>query len=729
MIMIATLLFSSTGMAQTLPPAKVAALSAILDFYLAGPTVAVTAPGSGAGYVGPATIALAAQVTDIDAPISKVDFFDGTTLIGTATGAPYTVNWNSVAAGTYSITAKATDTQGESTASAAISIMVKVNVPPSVSITAPTNNASYTGPAGVTLTANAADTDGTITKVDFFNGATLLGTTTAAPYTYNWAGVAAGNYTITAKATDSQGATTASSPIAINVNGLPTVNLTAPANNASYIAPATIALAATAADADGTIAKVDFFQGTTLLATVTTAPYAFNWSGAALGSYSITAVATDNQGAAVTSAPAAITLAANTPPTVAMTTPADNQGFIAPATINLNATAGDTDGSIAKVEFYQGATLLATTTQAPYSFPWTNVAPGSYTLFAKATDDFGAVTTSSAVNITVAANAVPSVTVGATPAAATAPATVSLSATASDTDGSIAKVEFFNGATLLATVTQAPYTYNWTNVAAGSHAVTARATDNGGATATSAPVTVAVSSDGAQVYFIDADHLNTPRLITNQTNQVVWQWDNNDPFGNNVPNADPGNTGTQMEFNLRFPGQYFDKETNLHYNYFRTYDPQQGRYIESDPIGLAGGINTYTYVDGNPVSYTDPLGLQRGPALLGLGGYTAAGQSVAPSSRALNSSTENRLQLLGANPALNHGIPMLGDYPGVNSPIGIPKMKVVCDICAGQGGDSHQCPANPPPAVDDQHQPAFRNSEPGKSTPCICLKSHLEFVS
>jgi len=88
-------------------------------------------------------------------------------------------------------------------------------------------------------------------------------------------------------------------------------------------------------------------------------------------------------------------------------------------------------------------------------------------------------------------------------------------------------------------------------------------------------------------------------------------WCNQNAFDDNPPNEDPGGNRKSFEYNLRFAGQYFDTETNLHYNYFRDYDPVTGRYLSSDPIGLAGGINTYGYVSGNPLSYIDPLGLIR----------------------------------------------------------------------------------------------------------------------
>ena len=108
-------------------------------------------------------------------------------------------------------------------------------------------------------------------------------------------------------------------------------------------------------------------------------------------------------------------------------------------------------------------------------------------------------------------------------------------------------------------------------------------------------------------YYIHADHLNTPRQITDQAANIRWSWDA-EPFGAPAPNTNPSGLGT-FTFNLRFPGQYFDVESGLSYNWHRDYDAGLGRYTQSDPIGLAGGINTYAYVGGNPISRVDPTGL------------------------------------------------------------------------------------------------------------------------
>jgi RHS repeat-associated protein len=136
----------------------------------------------------------------------------------------------------------------------------------------------------------------------------------------------------------------------------------------------------------------------------------------------------------------------------------------------------------------------------------------------------------------------------------------------------------------------------------------AKATDNLGASSVTVGTSVVVGSGSTQAYYIHSDQIDTARLITNDARQSVWKSEL-EPFGANPPDENPQGQGTFV-YNNRFPGQYFDRETGLHYNYYRDYDPQTGRYIQSDPIGLEGGINTYGYVEGNPLSFTDPKGLQ-----------------------------------------------------------------------------------------------------------------------
>ena len=118
----------------------------------------------------------------------------------------------------------------------------------------------------------------------------------------------------------------------------------------------------------------------------------------------------------------------------------------------------------------------------------------------------------------------------------------------------------------------------------------------------------AVATDEAsRIYFIHADHLNAPRAVMNSANQLRWRW-TSDPFGLLPPEDNPSGLGV-FTLNLRLPGQMYDIESNLHYNYFRDYSPAYGRYIESDSIGLDGGINTYAYADGSPMAKSDPVGL------------------------------------------------------------------------------------------------------------------------
>jgi hypothetical protein len=201
---------------------------------------------------------------------------------------------------------------------------------------------------------------------------------------------------------DANGVPSVARMVTVLGNSQPTVTLTQPSNGATFTAPATVNLAATASDADGTVTKVEFFNGTTKLGEDTTAPYSFTWSGVAAGTYSLTARATDDLGGVTTSVSSRITVSSsNVAPTVSITYPVDAAIFTWKPSITISATASDPDGTVTKVEFLNGTTVLGQDTGAPYSFTWKNVPQGSHSLKARATDNAGAVVTSDAVGIFV----------------------------------------------------------------------------------------------------------------------------------------------------------------------------------------------------------------------------------------------------------------------------------------------------------------------------------------
>ncbi|AXT60222.1 T9SS C-terminal target domain-containing protein [Aquimarina sp. AD10] len=337
------------------------------------------------------------------------------------------------------------------------------NQNPSVTLTSPQSGEVFSAGSSVTISANATDTDGTVTKVEFYNGGTLLGQDTTAPYAYTWDNVVAGDYTISAKATDNKGGT-ATTSVSIKVNGIggnesPSVVVTSPQEGDTFTAGASINIEANASDSDGTVTKVEFYNGTTKLGEDTTAPYSYSWNSVAAGSYTLTIKATDNKNA-VGSASVAITITDgdggsctapayvagqvytggdkvsykgneyeakwwtqnNDPvtnnenvwkligpcgdgdgsaPQVVITSPTSGASFIAGNNITINANASDSDGTVTKVEFYNGTTKLGEDVSSPFSYTLSNVATGNYSLTAKATDNDNKSTTSTAVNVSV----------------------------------------------------------------------------------------------------------------------------------------------------------------------------------------------------------------------------------------------------------------------------------------------------------------------------------------
>jgi probable HAF family extracellular repeat protein len=454
------------------------------------PTVSLIAPTNNSVFFAGSNIGLVATASDSGGgTIMQVEFFQGTNSLGKTTNSPYSLVWTNPAAGAYSLTARATDDSSLTATSSVIN--VTVDGPPTVTLTNPANNAVFPAGSNIGLGASATDTAGTIVQVQFFQGTNSLGVVTNAPYTLVWTNPASCAYSLTVVATDNSSLTATSSVIGVIVDIPPSVTLTNPANN-TVVPAGPISLGASASDTDGTIAQVQFFRGTNYLGAATSSPYSFLWQNPVLGTYSITAVATDNNG--VSTASPAVNITVDVPPTVVLTNPANNTVFISTLTnLALAATANDSDGTVAQVQFFQGANSLGIVTNSPYGIIWPNVPTGNYFLTAVATDNNGLTSTSAVVNVIVTPLSVAITNPADSSIFINSPTNVSLAAATVDLAGNITQIQFFQGTNSLGIVTGTPYSLVWSNVPSGCYALTAVATDNNGLMATSSIVNIYIT--------------------------------------------------------------------------------------------------------------------------------------------------------------------------------------------------------------------------------------------
>jgi len=329
-------------------------------------------------------------------------------------------------------------------------------------------------------------------------------------------------------------------------NQLPTITLTAPESNSTYLAPATITLAADAKDTDGSIASVTFYHGSTLIGTDATAPYEFTWTNVTEGTYSIFAVATDNDGGSTTSE--IVTVVVETGPSYKLQGEAacsadgiinesTNGGFNGTGYVNVDNVVGSkatwaiTSGKAETIQliirFANGTaanrpmalSINGETKIASIDFEGT----GAWSTWNTAVVQVPVVQGNNLVTLTsLTANGGPNVdeltfvsehisagqcnpspanlppsvriTSPVDGSAYTEPVTINLAVDAFDNDGLVSKVEFYNGAELIGTAVAPPYSFSWQNVGTGTYTITAKATDDDGAVTTSDPVTIVVHS-------------------------------------------------------------------------------------------------------------------------------------------------------------------------------------------------------------------------------------------
>lgn len=471
---------------------------------VAPPVVAIVGPQSCSIYTTTATITLTSDAASAQGTISAVEYFEGSTSLGRATAAPYSVTYTFTGIGTHSVVARATDSFGFTGDSAPMVFAIR-SQPPTVSIMSPVSGSTFGTPANITFTATASDPDGSVSYVQYKavkgSNETYIGSYATPPYTVTWQNPPVGTYDVIATAIDNNNTPGQSAPIQITVsdNPPPTVVLTAPTESTPLRAPATISFAANASDVSpGTVTMVEFLLDGQVVATDTTAPYTGTKTGVAAGPHDVAARATDNQGATNTHT-IRITVAANALPTVNITDPLEGAIVSAPADVTVTATANDSDGTIAKVEFFDGPTLIGTATTTPYSVVLHNPTVGQHSLTAKATDNEGGTNVSNTRTFTV--NGVSSsITSPANGSNYVAPAAYDVKATISTSSGVVTSVEWYDGPTKVSTQTVPPpgvptvnSTLNLTAVAAGTHVYTAKGFDSGGRNATSTAVTVNVA--------------------------------------------------------------------------------------------------------------------------------------------------------------------------------------------------------------------------------------------
>jgi len=533
------------------------------------PNVSITGPADGVTYKAPINITIEAVASDDDGSIQNVTFYANGAPIGVDTTSPYNVAWNAVGPGNYTVTAVATDDRFANTTSAPIHITVLANTPPTVAVTSPTEGATFTSPAVVTIEATASDPDGYIVQVAFYADGTLIGTDTTSPYSVTW-NAPLGSHSFSAVATDNEAGTTGSIAVNATVSPIPgrlNVALTASRGVAiassvmspNYPASGTIngdrkglQWGAGGGWNDGTPnASPDWlevdFAGLKLIEEVNvfsmqdnyTAPvdptptmtFAYwglrgfevqYWDGSTWVAVPGGVIANNNLVwrkvvfAPITTTKIRVFITAalngysrmmeveawgisaggNARPDVSITTPAESAAFNLPTSVTLNATASDSDGTVQQVAFFANGGLIGTDTTSPFSVVWAPTAPDNYTLTAVATDNEGATTTSTGVHVLIKPpNVSPSITITgpAEGAAFTAPATVNVTANASDSDGTVASVTFYANGSAIGTDTTSPYSFAWSSMPGGAYTITAVATDNQGATGTSAGVHIMVN--------------------------------------------------------------------------------------------------------------------------------------------------------------------------------------------------------------------------------------------
>lgn len=357
------------------------------------PSVSITKPSTGATSITGVDVEIEASSTDSDGTVTQVEFFVDNVSIGVDNTSPYSATYKGVK-GTHSITAVSTDNRNGKTTSSPVSLIVDDNQKPAISVSVPStaNNKDE-----VTITATASDVDGSIDSVEFFIDNVSIGVDKDAPYSIKWPSTS-GVHTVKAVATDDLGLSDTSDVETITVSNdiAPTVSITSPVNDTSFITGSTVTITADAADQDGTVSQVEFFVDGVSVSVDKTAPYTYDWVSTD-GFHKINAVATDDDDLTTDSDTIQIYVGPNILPTISITVL--DSAYIGDI-VTIYADASDENGSVKKVEFFVDGKSIGVDTEYPFTFDW-KALDGSHEIKAIATDDLDSTTTSAISTIII----------------------------------------------------------------------------------------------------------------------------------------------------------------------------------------------------------------------------------------------------------------------------------------------------------------------------------------
>lgn len=366
------------------------------------------------------SVVIAADATVGLGFIRQIEFFVNGTSIGVDSTRPYSLPYTPPALGAYSITVRATDNNGAVTPASPANLIQVVNPignPPSIRIAAPLDNSGVRAGVEVPILVDASDADGFPTKVEIYLNGDLLTTDTSVPFTGTWTPAVPGQYHLVALAFDDKGNVAATTPTVVNVVfSLPTVEIE-PLPQRPIVEGETIKIRVKANGSGGglsSLSTVEFLVDGNVVDSLPknpnnleippplTDPLDFEWrSTVQPGQHRLAARVTDASGLKITSAEVPVTVVVNQLPQVAVTNPTPGTSVALNTATTLQATASDVDGRIETVEFFVNGTSLGTTNRSPYQVSWTPSASGPADISAKATDNAGGTTISTAVSVTV----------------------------------------------------------------------------------------------------------------------------------------------------------------------------------------------------------------------------------------------------------------------------------------------------------------------------------------